>query len=173
MASEAGFQLAKNIAANQAVGIAQQQAASMMASSSKNRASLEGVAWVAGTAFEKADTWSFERMLELGADPLAAITLHQKLVNAGSAANAFVLDAERVSLLQSTAKSAQLDTRMASILSGHEQGVGGQDTNRIISQLTINAMHKPEEEEGVALSDDAFDKQALTEETMIPIQLAR
>lgn len=176
VANEIGFQIAKNIATNQAVSIAQQQAASMMAASSKNRADLEGVAWAAGTAFEKADAWSFECMLKLGADPMAAITLHQKLVNAGSAANAFVLDAERVSLLQSTAKSAQLDTRMASILSGQETGMDGKEPDRIAPELAVNAAPKPEEE-GSALLDNApdiiFDKQALTEETIIPIQVAR
>jgi len=152
--SAAGLQIAKNIATSQVVGLAQQQAAIVMAASSKNRASLEGVAWAAGTAFEKADTWSFERMRELGADPLAAVTLHQKLVNAGSAANAFALDAERITLLQSTAKSARLDTRMASILSGHEPGTDVRVPEPIIPQLTTNAIHRLEVE-SVALPSDS------------------
>ncbi len=135
MANAVGIQIAKSVVASQAASIAQQQAANAMAASSKNRASLEGVAWAAGTAFAKADTWSFGRILELGADPMAAITLHQKLIIAGSAANAFVLDTERLALLQTTAKAVQLDTRMASILSGQEPEVGVEEKKET-GQLT-------------------------------------
>ena len=171
-AGEVGFIVAKNIAANQAINIAQQRAANILVASSKNRASLEGVSWVAGTVFEKADKWSFERMQELGADPLAAITLHQKLANAGSAANAFALDAERVSSLQTVAKSAQLDTKMARILNGPEQGIDGQQPDRIVFQLEADATLGPANE-NISLPDDAFDMHALAQETIIPVQMVR
>ena len=181
VANEIGFQIAKNIAANQVSSIAQQQAVNMMAASSKNRASLEGVAWAAGTVFEKADAWSFERMLKLGADPLAAITLHQKLVNAGSAANAFVLDDQRLSLLQSTAKSAQLDTRMAGILSVQKPGTEVPAPELVTPQLTSGTIPKPEID-SAALPADALadtpsntleDQQALARQTTIPLPAAR
>ncbi|MBI4984834.1 MAG: hypothetical protein HZC24_05690, partial [Rhodocyclales bacterium] len=94
-ASQAGVAVVKNVVAGQALGYAQEQAASMMEASSKNRASLDGVSWVGGTVFDKADKWAFDAMRQLGADPLAAFSLHRKLIAAGSADNAFVLDAER------------------------------------------------------------------------------
>ncbi|HEX8963642.1 MAG TPA: hypothetical protein VF801_11620, partial [Rhodocyclaceae bacterium] len=107
-ASEVGAVVAKNVATGVAVGIAKEKAGDAMSASSRNRAGLEGVAWVAGTQFDKADRWCFERMAELGADPLAGFSLHRKLVASGSVGNAFVLDGERLPALMALAEGRNL-----------------------------------------------------------------
>ena len=83
-----------------------------------NRAALSGVSWVASGAFEKADKWAFERMEKLGADPLAAFTLHDKLVRQGAARNAFVFDKERLPPLKSFVAALGRETQLASVLNG-------------------------------------------------------
>lgn len=59
------------------------------------KSSLSGISWVAGTGFYMADKWALDRMELMGADPLAAYTLHFKLASRGLADNAFVFDEER------------------------------------------------------------------------------
>ncbi len=49
----------------------------------------------AGTVFGKTDVWTFSKMIQLGADPTAAISLHRKLVAAGIQADFFIMDEER------------------------------------------------------------------------------
>ena len=83
-----------------------------------NRAALGGVSWVAGGAFVKADHWAFERMERLGADPLAAFTLHEKLVRQVAARNAFVLDKERLPAMKSLVAALGRDTQLEGILNG-------------------------------------------------------
>ncbi|MDQ9169670.1 hypothetical protein Q8A64_04515 [Oxalobacteraceae bacterium R-40] len=60
------------------------------------KSSLSGISWVAGTGFWMADKWALERMAKLGADPLAAYSLHYKLASRAQVDNAFVFDAERL-----------------------------------------------------------------------------
>ncbi|HEX5392857.1 MAG TPA: hypothetical protein VFW68_06245 [Rhodocyclaceae bacterium] len=114
----AGAVLAKSVATSVAMDAAKDQTAAAMSASSKHRASLEGLDWAAGTAFDKADKWAFSRMVELGADPLAAFSLHRKLATRGSVHNAFVLDVERLPALQTLAETLHMGPRVANILSG-------------------------------------------------------
>jgi hypothetical protein len=79
------------------------QAASLMAQSAANRASLSGVSHVAAGVFGYADRWAFDAMRRLGRDPRAGLTLHGKLVAQGGADNAFLLDAPRLAALRALA----------------------------------------------------------------------
>jgi hypothetical protein len=139
-ASQAGLFVAKTAVTGVALDIAQQQSASMMEASSRNRANLKGVAWVGGTVFDEADRWSFARMPKLGGDPLAAVTLHQKLIQAGSADNAFVLDAARLPRLQAAAEEARLGPRMVRLLNGEESPAAKKKADDTIAELTVEAM---------------------------------
>ena len=90
----------------------------IMQEAAANRGSLNGVAWVASTVFDKADTWAFERMEMLNANPLAAFSLHQKLVEAGLAENAFLFDADRLGGLGQLAQAKGRGSEMVAILKG-------------------------------------------------------
>ncbi len=83
-----------------------------------NRSALSGVSWVAGTSFEKADKWAFERMARLDADPLAGVSLHGKLVRQLAARNAFVFDKERLPLMRSLVAGLGREGQLASLLNG-------------------------------------------------------
>lgn len=118
--SAAGAVIAKSVVTSVAVDAAKDQTLAAMSAASQHRASLEGVEWAAGTAFDEADTWAFARMVELGADPLAAFTLHRKLARRGLVRNAFVLDMERLPAMQSLAEASHLGPSVTSILTGEE-----------------------------------------------------
>lgn len=72
------------------------QAASMMTRAAANRASLTGVSHVAGHVFDRADEWAYRNIQKLGMNPRAGLTLHQKMLAQGAAANAFLYDDERL-----------------------------------------------------------------------------
>jgi hypothetical protein len=91
-ATAAGVSSAGPVAAVQLAG----QAASFMAQSAANRASLSGVRRVAAGMFDRADQWAVDHMRDLGMDPGAALRLHEKLVAQGAAANAFLFDSQRL-----------------------------------------------------------------------------
>jgi hypothetical protein len=95
-AAAGGSSAAGPVAATQLAG----QAASLMAQSAANRASLSGVSRVAAGVFERADKWAFEHMRALGMDPRAGLRLHEKLVAQGAASNAFLLDEKRLRNMQ-------------------------------------------------------------------------
>jgi hypothetical protein len=76
------------------------------------------VAWVASTVFDDADAWAYQRMEKLQANPLAAFTLHQKLIEKGLAANSMVLDPERMTALNKIAESRGLRDEVVAILQG-------------------------------------------------------
>jgi hypothetical protein len=76
------------------------QAASLMAQSAANRASLSGVSSVAAGVFDRADQWAFDNMRRLGMNPRAGLSLHEKLVAQGAAANAFLLDEKRLARMR-------------------------------------------------------------------------
>jgi hypothetical protein len=61
-----------------------------------NRAELSGINGIAAGVFDKADHWAFENAKKLGVNPRAGLALHQKMVEQGSAKNAFALDEERL-----------------------------------------------------------------------------
>ncbi|MFC3457789.1 hypothetical protein [Massilia haematophila] len=92
----AGTSATGQIAATELAG----QAASLMARSAANRASLSGVSRVAAGVFDRADKWAFENMRRLGMDPRAGLSLHRKLVAQGAASNAFLLDEKRLRAMQ-------------------------------------------------------------------------
>lgn len=91
-AAAAGTSSAGQVAAVHLAG----QAASLMAQSAANRASLSGISGVAARVFDQADTWAFDNMRKLGMNPRAGLTLHQKLVARGAADNAFLFDEKRL-----------------------------------------------------------------------------
>ena len=98
--------------------LTQAQVANAMQQAAANRGSLSGVAWVASTVFEKADAWAYARMDKLHADPLAAFTLHQKLIEKGLTTNSMVLDPDRMRALNSVAESHGLGDEVVAILQG-------------------------------------------------------
>lgn len=83
-----------------------------------NRGALTGMARVAATVFERADAWAFERLARLQASPLAAFTLHQKLLEVGLAQNAFLFDAERLTMLNGVARAAGRGDEVLAVLRG-------------------------------------------------------
>jgi hypothetical protein len=87
-AAAAGASSGGQVAAVELAG----QAASMMTRAAANRASLKGVSHVAGGVFDRADEWAFRNIQKLGMNPRAGLTLHQKMVAQGAAANAFLYD---------------------------------------------------------------------------------
>ncbi|MFG6467963.1 hypothetical protein [Roseateles sp. BYS87W] len=98
--------------------ITRQQAVNVMQAAAANRGSLSGVSRIAATAFERADAWAFSRMNTLGAPPLAGFTLHQKMVERSLAANALVLDADRLAALNKVATERGLEAQVVAILGG-------------------------------------------------------
>jgi hypothetical protein len=98
--------------------LTQAQVATAMQQAAANRGSLSGVAWVASTIFEKADAWAYARMERLHADPLAAFSLHQKLIEKGLTANSMALDPERMRSLNALAESRGRGDDVLAILQG-------------------------------------------------------
>ncbi|MGZ5199927.1 MAG: hypothetical protein ACXWC4_09170 [Telluria sp.] len=103
-AGAAGASTGGQVAAVQLAG----QAASMATRAAANRASLRGVSGVAGGVFDKADDWAYRNIQKLGMNPRAGLTLHQKMIAQGAAANAFLYDDDRLdemlTLLESKAQ---------------------------------------------------------------------
>jgi hypothetical protein len=99
-AAAAGTSSAGQVAAVHLAG----QAASLMAQSAANRASLSGISGVAAGVFEQADKWAFDNMRKLGMNPRAGLTLHHKLVARGAAENAFLFDEKRLVQMQHLAR---------------------------------------------------------------------
>lgn len=95
-ATAAGASSAGPVAAVQLAG----QAASLMAQSAANRASLSGISRVAAGVFDRADKWAVEHMRNLVMDPGAGLRLHEKLVAQGAAANAFLFDPQRLAQMR-------------------------------------------------------------------------
>jgi hypothetical protein len=76
------------------------QAGSMATRAAADRATLHGIDRIAAGVFDRADEWAFQHMLELGMNPRAGLTLHEKLLGQGLEANAFVLDDERLAAMR-------------------------------------------------------------------------
>jgi len=95
-AASAGTSAGGQVAATQLAG----QAASLMAQSAADKASLSGVSGVAAGVFDRADQWAFEQMRRLGMNPRAGLSLHEKLVAQGAAGNAFLLDEKRLARMR-------------------------------------------------------------------------
>lgn len=99
---------------------AQELAVTALRSAAIFKSSLSGISWVAGTRFYMADKWAFDRMAQLGADPLAAYTLHYKLASTMNAGNAFVFDEERLSAMTKIAETAGLGEKARLALAGKD-----------------------------------------------------
>jgi hypothetical protein len=99
--------------------LTRQQVVNMMQAAAANRGSLSGISRIGATAFERADAWAFTRMAALGAPPLAGFTLHQKLVQRGLAANAFLFDADRLDALNKVAAARGFEAEVTAILGGY------------------------------------------------------
>jgi hypothetical protein len=95
-AATAGSSAGGQAAATQLAG----QAASLMAQSAADKASLSGVSGVAAGVFDRADQWAFEQMRRLGMNPRAGLSLHEKMVAHGAAGNAFLLDEARLAKMR-------------------------------------------------------------------------
>jgi hypothetical protein len=108
-ASSAGTSAGSQVAATQLAG----QAASLMAQSAADKASLSGVSHVAVGVFDRADQWAFDNMRRLGMDPRAGLRLHEKLVAQGAAANAFLLDEKRLANMRAMVAGLPRETHTA------------------------------------------------------------
>lgn len=104
------------------------QVATGLASAAANRASLSGINGIAAGVFDKADGWAFEQARKIGIDPRAGLSLNDKLVRQGWAANAFALDQERLSKLQ--ALVATLPVQASAVPAG-ESGPVAVETFRV------------------------------------------
>ena len=104
------------------VGVAQKltqaQVVGAMQQAAANRGSLTGVAWIASTVFDNADAWAYARMEKLHANPLAAFSLHQKLIEQGLTSNSMVLDPERMKALNQIAEDKGRGDDVVAILQG-------------------------------------------------------
>jgi hypothetical protein len=98
--------------------LTQQQVMGAMQAAAANRGALSGVAWVAGTVFEKADAWAYARLEKLRANPLASFTLHQKLIEKGLTANSMVLDPDRMTAMNKIALAGGRGDDVVAILQG-------------------------------------------------------
>jgi len=94
------------------------QAVNAMQKASANRGNLWGVSRIAATVFDRADAWAFQRMDKLGGQPLAAFTLHEKLVEAEATSNAMIFDADRLAALDHVATTRGLHGQLVAILGG-------------------------------------------------------
>jgi hypothetical protein len=117
-ASAAATSRVRDEGINMVKKLTQAQVTNAMQQAAANRGSLSGVAWVASTVFEKADAWAFTRMQQLRADPLAAFTLHQKLIERGLTSNSMAFDSDRLSALNKLAESRGLGDQVVAVLQG-------------------------------------------------------
>jgi hypothetical protein len=108
-AASAGTSATGQVAATQLAG----QAASLMAQSAANQASLTGVSHVAAGVFDLADQWAFDNMRRLGMNPRAGLSLHEKLIAHGAAANAFLLDDKRLAHMRALVAGLPGESRTA------------------------------------------------------------
>jgi hypothetical protein len=103
-------EVAKQLTQKQVVGAMQMAAA--------HRTSLSGVARVAATVFDRADTWAYTRMQTLKADPFAGARLHQKLIENGATSNAMVFDPDRMQSLDKLVQSQGRGDELVAALKG-------------------------------------------------------
>jgi hypothetical protein len=98
--------------------LTQAQVVASMQQVAANRGSLGGISRIAATVFDRADTWAYGHMGQLGADPLAGFRLHQKLLERGLLRNALALDPERMQSLQALANAQGQGETVVAILKG-------------------------------------------------------
>ena len=98
--------------------LARMKAVDGMQQAAVNRGSLSGVSWVASTMFVESDAWAYARMEKLNANPLAGLTLNQKLMDQELTSNSMALDPERMSAIVKLAEGKGLKGEVAKILQG-------------------------------------------------------
>jgi hypothetical protein len=113
--------------------LTQQQVVGAMQQAAINRTSLSGVARVAATVFDRADTWAYTRLQKLGANPLTGFALHQKLIEQGATANAMVFDPERMTSLSKLAESQGRADDVVALL----QGLRPEDLQFALSDMPL------------------------------------
>jgi hypothetical protein len=122
---------------DEALGVARKltvsQVMGAMQAAAANRGSLTGVAWVAQTIFERADTWAYTRLEKLQADPLAGFTLHQKLMEQSLLGNSMVFDNERLTSLNKLAEARGRGADVLAIL----QGIKPQDLQIVLEDMPV------------------------------------
>ncbi|MDP2262550.1 MAG: hypothetical protein Q8K24_05255 [Hydrogenophaga sp.] len=101
-----------------AQALTQAQVVAGMQQVAANRGLLGGISRVAATVFDRADAWTYTRMQQLGAQPLAGFTLHQKMLERSLLANALVFDPERLLALQTLAQQDGRGEEVVAILKG-------------------------------------------------------
>lgn len=110
-----------------ALKVTRGQAMAVLTKSAANRGALSGIGYIASTVWERADAWAFARMQQLGADPLAGLRLHQKMVERDLAGNAFALDAERLAAMSKLAEAQGMKVQLRALLGG--MGLSDLDTS--------------------------------------------
>lgn len=98
--------------------LARMKALDGMQQAAVNRGSLSGVSWIASTRFVESDEWAYAKMEKLNANPLAGLTLNQKLMDQGLTANSMALDPERMGAIVKLAEGNGLKGEVAKILQG-------------------------------------------------------
>jgi hypothetical protein len=98
--------------------LTQAQVVASMQQLAANRGLLGGVSRVAATTFDQADSWAYQRMKQLQADPLAGFRLHQKLLERGLLRNAIAFDPERMDRLQALTRTDGRAEDVVAILKG-------------------------------------------------------
>lgn len=101
-----------------AQSLTQAQVVASMQQLAVNRGLLGGVSRVAATVFDQADSWAYQRMKQLQADPLAGFRLHQKLLERGLLRNAIALDPERMESIQALTQKDGRAEDVVAILKG-------------------------------------------------------
>ena len=98
--------------------LTQAQVVAGMQQVATNRGLLGGISRVAATVFDDADAWAYTRMEQLGANPLAGFTLHQKLLERNLLTNALAFDPERMASVQALATQGGHSEAVVAILKG-------------------------------------------------------
>ncbi len=98
--------------------LTQAQVVASMQQLAANKGMLGGISRVAATVFDKADGWAYKRMKQLGANPLAGFTLHQKMLERSLLRNALPLDPERMSHMQALVDADGKGEDVVAILKG-------------------------------------------------------
>ena len=108
----------KNELGKTAQQLTQAQVVASMQQLAANKGLLGGISRVAATVFDKADGWAYKRMKQLGANPLAGFTLHQKMLERSLLRNALPLDPERMSNMQALVDADGKGEDVVAILKG-------------------------------------------------------
>jgi hypothetical protein len=102
----------------QVQSLTQAQVVSSMQQIATNKGLLNGVSRVAATVFDRADAWAYQRMVALGANPLAGFSLHQKMLEASLLRNGLAFDPDRMTAIEALAEKDGRKEDVVAILKG-------------------------------------------------------